>query len=186
MPWHAYIDNLVAFKKKGLVIDMERHTAENGNKKAAPHYAFMIDCIGATEGKFFKKPLSADAFKNTMKSLGNFKLEKETDIAIVYRNGDIIIDWENSVSYKSEKAGTMIGLIQTKPMPSLNEMLKNVLPAAIKDWNILAEKLNLPEIGSALLKKLSTQAMLANKNYPQIKNGTKWPNNPIRFWFEQE
>lgn len=190
--WSAHIDNLASFRDGILLFDIERHFCRgiSGNGKivlAKPKYAFMIDHCGATEKTFLgAKPLTARTFHLAVKALPGYRLQKEAQTHINYAHAskNHFIDWEESVSFGTDKTGTMIGLIQKEPVGSLNELLKKTLPAAVEDWNQLAKKLELRRIDNRLLTKLARQAVEKDRHYR--KSILSWPKSASRFWFEQE
>jgi len=188
MQWQAYIDNLVAYRDGNLILDIERHTAQNlEGQNAQPHFAFMIDQMRATEGNFLKKPLSPITFKEAIEELNGYKLEKETALTIKFTNKEknIFFNWENNVSYKGESAGNMIGLIQIELLPILEETL-SLLERAAADWNKVALKLRLKQVDASLLQSLCQRAIEENAKFPEAKATIKWPEKPVRFHFEQE
>ena len=149
----------------------------------------MIDHCGATEKAFLgSKPLTARTFHLAVKALPGYRLQKDalTSIGYSHASKNHFIDWEESVSFGTNKAGTMVGLIQKEPVASLNELLKKTLPAAVEDWNALAKSLDLRPIHTKLLTKLSKQAVKKDKAYPKTNAVSSWPKDPSRFWFEQE
>lgn len=191
--WLAHIDNIASFRDGQLLFDIECHVARKplSNGKFAyskPKYAFMIDHCGATEKTFFgSKPLAARTFHLAVRTLPGYRLEKETHVTIRYSHPkkNHFCAWEDCVSFGTDKAGTMVGLVQKTPLDSLNELLKT-LPEAIMDWNALAKKLDLRPVNGSLLNRLTKRAMEANRAYRDIQGTAKWPKNAWRFWFEQE
>ncbi|MEM5814219.1 MAG: hypothetical protein QXD77_00170, partial [Candidatus Aenigmatarchaeota archaeon] len=192
--WSGHIDNLASFRDGTLLFDIERHFCRgiSGIGKIVqtrPKYAFMIDHCGATEKTLLgRKPLAARTFHLAARVLPGYRLEKETCTRIRYAHPakNYFCAWDDCVSFGTEKAGTMVGLIQKEPVNSLNELLKKTLPEAITDWNALAKKLELRHIDNRLLTKLIKQAVNKDKSYPKSDCISTWPKNPSRFWFEQE
>jgi len=192
--WFGHIDNLASFRDGTLLFDIERHFCKGvsaGGKIAftKPRYAFMIDHCGATEKTFLgKKPLTARTFHLAVRTLPDYKLEKDaqTHINYAHKTKNHFCNWEDCVSFGTDRAGTMVGLIQKEPVESLNILLKKTLPDALADWNRLAKTLNLRHIDNRLLTKLSKQAMTKDKSYPRTNLISAWPKSASRFWFEQE
>lgn len=192
--WFGHIDNLASFRDGTLLFDIERHFCKSvsaGGKilYTKPRYAFMIDHCGATEKTFLgRKPLTARTFHLAVRTLPGYRLQKDAQTHINYSNvsKNHFVNWEDCVSFGTEKAGTMVGLIQKEPVDSLNELLKKTIPEALDDWNALAKRLELRHIDNKLLTKLSKQAMKSNKSYRDINSVKTSPKSASRFWFEQE
>jgi hypothetical protein len=192
--WSAHIDNLSSFRDGTLLFDIERHFCRGVSASGKivctkPKYAFMIDHCGATEKAFMgKKPLTARTFHLAVRTLPGYRLQKDAQAHVNYSSvsRNHFIDWDECVSFGTEKAGTMVGLIQKEPVGSLNELLKKTLPSAVEDWNRLAKKLGLRHIDNRLLTKLSRQAIEKDKSYRDINPVSAWPKTVWRFWFEQE
>jgi hypothetical protein len=192
--WSAHIDNLASFRDGELLFDIERHfckgiSASGKIVHTKPKYSFMIDHCGAREKTFLgRKSLTARTFHLAVKTMPGYRLQKDALTSINYSHAskNHFIDWEDCVSFGTDKAGTMVGLIQKEPVESLNGLLKKTLPAAVDDWNVLAKKLELRRINNQLLTKLAKQAIAKDKTYPKANLVSAWPKNPSRFWFEQE
>jgi hypothetical protein len=192
--WSGHIDNLASFRDGELLFDIERHfcrgiSASGKIVFTKPRYAFMIDHCGATEKTFLgSKPLTARTFHLAVRALPGYRLQKDALTHINYSSvsKNHFIDWEDCVSFGTEKAGTMVGLIQKEPVESLNVLLKKTLPEALDDWNALAKRLGLRPISRSLLSKLSKRAIKSNNTYRDINLVPTWPKSASRFWFEQE
>ena len=191
--WLAHIDNIASFREGKIIFDIERHFARGIYSSGEivytkPRYSFMIDYVGAREGKIFKKPLSASTFKRAVSSFKGYVLEKESEVSLRYTNEtkNIFLSWEACVPLHKEFSGNVVGLIQINPVQSLDEVLKKILPNALADWNTLAEKLKLESIPNSVYNALVRKAVKINKSYPKEKFIAQWPKRPIRFLFEQE
>jgi hypothetical protein len=194
--WRSVIDNIATYRTKTLQLDVESHTASCMSPKgqkcfAAPRYSMMLVAIGALEPGIFsrvlKRPLSAVRFKSAMTTLDGYALARETEGRVIYHapEKNLFADWLPATFNDNPRPGSMIGFIQLKPSSRLDEVVNEILPAAVKDFNQLSANLDLREkVSPTVLKQLANAAKSADKRMPKGK--VMPPKHAWRYLFEQE
>jgi len=194
--WRSVIDNIATYRTKTLQLDVERHTASCISPKgqtcfAAPRYSMMLVAVGALEpgivSRVLKMPLSAVRFKSAMTMLDGYALTKETEGRVIFHapEKNLFADWLPATFHDNPRPGAMVGFIQLKPSSRLDEVVNEVLPAAVKDFNQLSANLDLSEtVNSGVLKQLANAAKSADKRMPKGK--ALPPKHAWRYLFEQE
>jgi hypothetical protein len=194
--WRSVIDNIATYRTKTLQLDVERHTASCTSPKgqtcfAAPRYSMMLVAIGALEPGIFsrvlKRPLSAVRFKSAMAVLDGYALTKETEGRVIFHapEKNLFADWLPATFNDNPRPGAMVGFIQLRPSSRLDEVVSEVLPVAVEDFNRLSADLGLEEkVSTAILKRLASAAKSADKRMPKGK--VMPPKHAWRYLFEQE